>query len=71
VILPENLLLAMSIKYAQRLDVHTLAVVTHSGHDDVEAALVVLEQVGLARRWGDGLWGLTSLGNLNRNHLTS
>jgi hypothetical protein len=56
----------MSIKYAQRLDVRTLAIVTHAGDADVDDSL---EQVGGAQM-GRRLWGLTSLG-INRNHLTS
>lgn len=70
-ILPERLLLSMSARYAQRLDARTLALAIHADHTDVEDSLVVLEQVGLARRWDDGLWGLTSLGNLNRTRLVS
>lgn len=60
----------MAIKYAQRLDTHTLAVVLEADPEELDDILVLMEQLGLVRRWHDGRWGLTSLGNLNRNRLT-
>ena len=61
----------MAMKYAQRRTVEDLALELGAEPGKVQRALGKLKKQGLAGTWPDGAWGLTSEGNMKRNHLTA
>lgn len=67
----ERVVLAMSMKYAQRRDVADVA--DQLGIDQATClrTMIALRGAGLVRWWPGDEWGLTSAGNATRNHLSS
>lgn len=67
----ERIVFVMSIKYAQRRSVESIANQVELSSDVVLGKLLDLQSRKLVRRWTDGGWGLTGTGNMARNRLTS
>jgi predicted transcriptional regulator len=67
----ERLILVMAMKYAQRRSAENLAAQLGLSLQVVVDELKLLDRMNLVHRWSDGRWGLTSAGNIRRNHLTT
>jgi DNA-binding transcriptional regulator LsrR (DeoR family) len=67
----ERIVFVMSIKYAQRRSVESIANQVDLSRDFVLDRLLELQRRYIVRRWTDGGWGLTGTGNMARNRLTT
>jgi DNA-binding transcriptional regulator LsrR (DeoR family) len=67
----ERIVFVMSIKYAQRRSVESIANQIELSRDVVLDRLLELQSRKLVRRWTDGGWGLTGTDNMARNRLTT
>lgn len=68
---PERIISVMSLKPAQRRSAADIAEQLGYSMLEIEAELDILKQLGYVKCWGDGTWGLTSLGNMRRNLLSA
>jgi DNA-binding IclR family transcriptional regulator len=67
----DRIVFVMSTKYAQRRSADDLAGQLKLMPSTAYSRLASLERRGLVRRWTDGTWNLTPIGNMRRHELTA